>query len=81
MIIEDSRLVIQDLFTQKLPNDVSLNHILRKIKLLLHKFKAVSFFHILWALNAMADFEANKGSLLGKGVLSVNGIEIQTNIP
>ena len=81
VVFRDSRVIIQTLKTQRNPSQVNLGQILKKTSLLLHKFKKVWFFHILQGLNISADSEENKGILMIKGVLSVDGVETLSLIP
>jgi hypothetical protein len=44
-------------------------------------FEEVKFYHVLRHFNQLADHEANRGTSLSKGVISVNGAEIYEPIP
>ena len=58
-----------------------LSTILKKVKLMQSEFQKISFFHILRILNSKDDLEANKGSLLSRSTLSIDGSETLCNIP
>jgi hypothetical protein len=81
VVFGDSRLLIQAIQTRKLPNQVNLNQVLRKIELLLYKFNSIHFFCVLRGLNAQVYLEANKGSLQGRGVLTINGTVTHSQVP
>ena len=57
--------------------NIMLNNLLDKIRLLLRNFKSYKLYHVLRDLNGEADKEANRGALLEAGVLTVNE-EIET---
>ena len=72
-VFGDSKIIIQALRTKKLPSNIFLIAIIKKILLLAAKFTAISFFHILRGLNAQADKEANKAAMMDMNTLKVNG--------
>ena len=76
----DSRLLIQAL-REKRPSHLQLAQIYQKICLLSKKFQSIRFFHVLRALNSMADKAANQGTLLGRGILHKDGVDIRCDIP
>ena len=60
---------------------MGLAHYYRKVITQLKDFDDIKFYHVLRDLNQMADYEANTGVSLNKGVLLVNGSEKQEPIP
>ena len=60
---------------------MGLAHYYRKVITQLNYFEEIKFYHVLRNLNQMADHEVNIGASLNKGVLLVNGSEIQEPIP
>ena len=72
-VFGDSKIIIQALRTKKLPPNIFLTAIIKKIRLLAAKFTTISFFHILRGLNAQADKEANKAAVMDMKTLTVNG--------
>ena len=72
-IFGDSRLIIKALRSKKKPTDINLAQIHRKTLLLLSQFRSVKAYHVLRNLNSLADAEANRGTLLNKRKLIVNG--------
>ena len=81
VVFGDSKLIIQALRSKKLPSNIFLISILKKILLLASKFKEISFFHILHGLNDQADLEANKAAMLDRNVRVVNDRDSLCNIP
>lgn len=81
VLFGDSRIIVQAMNTKRSPSQVHLTHLFKKINLLASKFQKISFFHVLRDLNALADQEANNGSLLGRSLLSLDGIVSFCNIP
>ena len=74
-VFGDSRMLIQALINKKRPPKLKLALIYQKIQLLSQKFQSIKFYHVLRGLNSLADNEANKGSLLSRGILIVDGLE------
>ena len=56
-----------------MPTDINLAQIYRKILLLLSHFRNFKAHHVLRNLNSLADVEANRGTLLNKSQLIING--------
>ena len=81
VVFGDSRMLIQALINQKRPSQLKLALIYQKIRHLSQSFHSISFYHILWGLNYLADNEANKGTLLNRGILEVDGLERRNDIP
>ena len=81
LVFGDSRLLIQAITNKKRPSHLQLAQILQRIRLLCKNFQSISFFHILRNLNSMADKAANDGSLLGRGILHMDGMEIRWDVP
>ena len=73
VVFGDSRLLIQALIRKKLPSQLKLALIFQKIQLLIKRFVSIKFYHVLRGLNSLADGEANKGSLLSRGSLQIDG--------
>jgi ribonuclease HI len=80
-IFGDSKLVVEALNSKKIPKDITLAHMYKKILLLLPQFREYKIFHILRTLNGQADTEANRGTLLSKTHLTVNGETSHQEIP
>jgi len=80
-IFGDSRLIIKAVHTKKVPSDIYLGQIFKKICLLLSQFRNYKAQHVLRNLNSLADAEANQGVLLNKSQLSVNGGSSTCAIP
>ena len=80
-VFGDSKMLIQALNWKKRPNHLRLTQIYHKIRHLSKKFHSISFYHVLRALNSLADKAANQGTLLGRGVLVVDGDEDRCDIP
>ena len=72
-IFGDSRLIIKAVHSKKAPTDIYLAQIYRKVRLLLSNFRNYKAHHVLRNLNNLADAEANRGALLHKSQLIVNG--------
>ena len=72
-IFGDSKLIIKAVHTKKIPSDIHLGQIFRKVSLLLSHFSIYKAQHVLRNLNSLADAEANRGALLNKNQLMVNG--------
>ena len=72
-VIGDSRIFIHALNHRKAPKNVGLDHYYRKVLVQMKDFEEVKFYHVLRHLNQLAYHEANIGTSLGKGVISVNG--------
>ena len=53
-------------------NNLSLNNIMQRIRIIMKIFIMDESFHILWELNNLADSLANKACLLPHGFLSFN---------
>ena len=75
-VFGDSRLLIQALIGKKRPSQLKLALIYQKIRLLSKKFQTIRFFHVLRGLNSLADKAANRGTLLGRGILLKDGVEL-----
>ena len=80
-IFGDSRLIIKALRSKKMPSDINLVQIHRKILLLLSHFSSSKAHHVLRNLNSLADAEANRGTLLNKSQLIINGDLSNVRIP
>ena len=80
-IFGDSRLIIKAVHTKKVPSDIYLGQIFKKICLLLSQFRNYKAQHVLRNLNSLADAEANRGALLNKSQLIVNGESSNYAIP
>ena len=80
-IFGDSRLIIKALYTKKVPTDINLAQTYRKILLLLSHFRIYKAHHVLRNLNSLADAEANRGTLLNKSQLIVNGESSNSVLP
>jgi len=80
-ILRDSRIIIPAINDKKKPKILQLAHIYSKIILLMSKFASFKIYHILRSLNSLADAEANRGSLLRKNTLHVNGEYMDASIP
>jgi len=81
VVFRDSKIIIQALKMRMRPNNLKLSQMLRKLTLLLHNFKEVKFYDILWGLNTQSNFEANSGVTMDKAKLLVNVIEMFSPIP
>ena len=81
VVFGDSKLIIQAMRSKKLPSNIFLISILKKILLSVAKFKEIIFFHVLRGLNEQEDLEANKAALLDRSVLVVNGKDSFCNVP
>jgi hypothetical protein len=81
VIFGDSRIIIQAIISKKKPKHVLLAQVYSKVSLLLSNFRKIKIYHVLRALNSLADTEANRGSLLSKSTLQVNGEDKISPIP
>ena len=81
VVFGDSKLILHSMISKNLPPNIFLSAIIKKILLIAAKFQVISFYHILRALNGMADLEANRAASLDKNVLAVSGRESTCNIP
>ena len=61
--------------------NIMLNNLLDKIRLLLRNFNSHKLYHVLRGLNGEADKEANRGALLETGVLTVNEMTESMELP
>ena len=75
MVFGDSRLLIQAIIRKNRPSHIHLAQIYQKIRMLSKKFQTIRFFHVLRGLNKLADKAANEGTLLGRGILHMDGVE------
>jgi len=80
-VFGDSRMLIQVLIKKKHPVQVKLALLYHKIQIICKKFHSISFYHILRGMNSLADKEANKGALLNRGTLNVDGTDSRCDIP
>ena len=80
-VFGDSRLLIQAIIKKKRPSQINLAQIYQKIRLLSKKFQTISYFHVLHGLNALANREANQETLLGRGILLIDGVELRSDVP
>ena len=80
-VFGDSRMLIQALINQKRPSQLKLALIYQKIRQLSQSFHSITYYHILRGLNYLANNEANKGTLLSRGILEVDGLESRNDIP
>jgi ribonuclease HI len=71
-IFGDSMQVVEALNTKKPPKDSTLAQVYKKSILLLLQFKEYHVNHVLRSLNGLADSQANRGSLMRKGLLKTN---------
>ena len=71
-IFGDSKQVLETLISKKKPKDCSLAQLYRKSAILLSQFKESHIHHVLRTLNGQANYQANIGSHLRKGLLKVN---------
>jgi ribonuclease HI len=81
MIFGDSKQVVEALNSKKIPKDITLAHLYKKIFLLLPQLREYKIYHVLRTLNGQADTEANRGTLLRKTQLTVNGGTSYQTIP
>ena len=81
LISRHSRIIIQAINNKNKPKTLHLAHIYSKIILLLSKFTSFKIYNILRSLNNLADVEANRGSLMSKNTLHVNGEYKGASIP
>ena len=72
-VFGDSWIVIQDLITNRHPNNMRLEKIHKKIKFLMKSFHNIKIFHNLCELNREVDKVANETIPLDKGTLNLNG--------
>ena len=72
-VLGDSRIVIQAMAENSLPNQMHLRHLIKKIKILALSFLKIDFFHVLRIHNKEADLAANLGATLSPGSLLING--------
>jgi len=79
-VFGDSRIIIQAMSLKKYPSHLQLSRILHKISLLSSKFQKIRYFHILRGLNSLADAEANRGVLLSRSTIMVDGRESLCNL-
>ena len=63
------------------PAHLKLAQVYQKIRSLSKKFQTIEFYHVLRALNSVADKAASYGTLLGRGVLVNDGFEDRCDIP
>jgi len=80
-IFGDSRIIIQAIIMKREPKHLLLAHSYKKVIHLMAKFKEIKIFHVLKNLNSLVDHESNKGTLLSKGSLQVNGEESTSHVP
>ena len=80
-VFGDSRMLIQALIKKKRPSQIKLALLYQKIHLILQSFRSISFYHVLRGLNTLADREANRGVLQGRGMLHLDGSETRCDIP
>ena len=81
VVFGDSRMLILALNRKNRPNQLKLAQVYQKIRFLSKKFHSIDFYHVLRALNEVADKEANYGTVLGRGVLVNDGVESRCDIP
>ena len=72
-IFGDYRLIFKALHTKKMTTDIGLAHTHRKVILMLKQLRNHKAYHVLRSLNNLADAEANRGAILSKSQLIVNG--------
>ena len=72
-IFGDYRLIVKAVHTKKMLSGISLTHLHRKVLLMLKHFRTHKAYHVLRSLNNLADAEANRGAILSKSQLIVNG--------
>lgn len=80
-VFGDSRILIQALTTKRRPSHLKMALTYQKILLLTKKFQTIRFLHVLRGMNSLADREANRGTLLGRSTLQVDGIDSRCDIP
>ena len=74
IVLGDSRIIIQAIIENSLPNQMHLKHLIQKIKLLSLSFLKIEFYNVLRRNNKEVDRVANLGSSLNFGALKINGI-------
>jgi ribonuclease HI len=80
-IFGDSLRVVEALNTRKAPKDCTLAQVYRKSLILLLQLKKYHVYHVLRSLNGLADSQANRGALMGKGILTSNELTSPQPIP
>jgi ribonuclease HI len=80
-IAGDSKQIVDAINLNKPPKDMRLAQLYKRIRILLDQLKAYKVYHVLRMLNADADKEANRGSLLHQGQLQINEIISHHPIP
>ena len=73
-VLRDSRIVIQALVENSLPNQMHLQQLIKTIHTLAHSFHKIDFYHVLRINNKEADLVANLGTTLSFRSLLINGI-------
>ena len=73
VVIGDSRLVIQTLNANNLPEDVKIRQMVKRIHSLRLSFQNVDAFHVLRENNVWADLATNAATSLARGILDSNG--------
>ena len=68
-VLGDSRIVIQAIVEETLPNHLHLRQLLTKIQSLVRSFHKTNFFHVLRIHNKEADLATNLGSMISPGSL------------
>ena len=72
-VLGDSRIIIQAMNENLIPNQMHLKWLIHKIKVLALAFSKIKFFHVLRENNKDVDQAANLGSSLSPGELKING--------
>jgi ribonuclease HI len=81
VVLGDSRVIIQALNQSSILENALFQHSLDKIKLLMRQFQTIQIFHVLRENNSQADEEANMGASLGQGILLLNDVLDNWEIP
>ena len=81
MVFGDSRLLIQAIIRKNRPSHIHLAQIFQQNRMLSKNFQTIKFYHVLRGLNTLADKAVNEGTLLGRGILHMDGVETRCDIP
>ena len=72
-VLGDSRIIIQAMNKNLIPNQMHLKRLIHKIKVLALTFSKIKFFHVLRENNKDVDQAAKLGSSLSPGEIKLNG--------
>ena len=81
IVLGDSRIVIQALADNSLPNQMHLRRMIKKIKVLSHSLCKIEVFHVLQKHNSEADQANDTGSTLNFNSLLINGVSSYCPLP